>query len=110
VSVRRPMEVVVLNCCVTDTKDALCASKMSTILAKSASDRVKPQGGICRRGTLAGRLLLDIIRNADNGERIACAAADSYMQLAIYDLVGALFGLIADSRVFDRWGARIRSR
>ena len=34
------MEVVVLNCCVTDTKDALCASKMSTILAKSASDRV----------------------------------------------------------------------
>ena len=39
-SVRRPMEVVVLNCCVTDTKDALCASKMSTILAKSASDRV----------------------------------------------------------------------
>ena len=50
----------------------------------------EPQGGICRRGTLAGRLLLDIIRNADNGGRIACAAADSYMQLAIY-LVGALF-------------------
>ena len=24
----------------------------------------EPQGGICRRGTLAGRLLLDIIRNA----------------------------------------------
>ena len=39
-SVRRPMEVVVLNCCVTDTKDALWASRTSTILAKSASDRV----------------------------------------------------------------------
>ena len=36
------MEVVVLNCCVTDTKEALCASKMSTILAKSASDRGQP--------------------------------------------------------------------
>src|SRR2546430_17195369 len=29
-----------LNCCVTDTKDALWASRTSTILAKSASDRV----------------------------------------------------------------------
>jgi hypothetical protein len=40
-SVRRPMEVVVLNCCVTDTKEALWASRTSTILAKSASDRVR---------------------------------------------------------------------
>jgi hypothetical protein len=39
-SVRRPIEVVVLNCCVTDTNDALWASRTSTILAKSASDRV----------------------------------------------------------------------
>jgi hypothetical protein len=39
-SVRRPIEVVVLNCCVTDTKDALCASRTSTILAKSARERV----------------------------------------------------------------------
>src|SRR5271165_1726043 len=39
-SVRRPIEVVVLNCCVTDTKDALWASSTSTILAKSASERV----------------------------------------------------------------------
>src|ERR1700731_717274 len=38
-SVRRPMDVVELNCCVTDTKDALWASRTSTILAKSASDQ-----------------------------------------------------------------------
>src|SRR6516164_280712 len=38
--VRRPIEVVVLNCCVTETNDALLASRISTILAKSASDRV----------------------------------------------------------------------
>src|SRR5438093_10679536 len=38
--VKRPIEVVVLNCCVTDTKETPLASKISTILAKSASERV----------------------------------------------------------------------
>jgi hypothetical protein len=38
--VRRPIDVVVLNCCVTETKDAPLASRISTILAKSASERV----------------------------------------------------------------------
>src|SRR6476646_10231466 len=37
---RTPIEVVVLNCCVTETKDAPRASRISTILAKSASERV----------------------------------------------------------------------
>jgi len=36
-----PIEVVVLNCWVTATNEAPCASNSSTILAKSASDRVK---------------------------------------------------------------------
>src|ERR1700719_1250815 len=38
--VKRPIEVVVLNCCVTETNDAPLASRISTILAKSASERV----------------------------------------------------------------------
>jgi hypothetical protein len=38
-SVSRPIEVVVLNCWVTETNDTSCASKSSTSLAKSASDR-----------------------------------------------------------------------
>ena len=38
--VRRPIEVVVLNCCVTDTNETPFASKISTIFAKSASERV----------------------------------------------------------------------
>jgi len=38
--VKRPIEVVVLNCCVTETKEALPLSRISTILAKSASERV----------------------------------------------------------------------
>jgi hypothetical protein len=37
--VSRPIDVVVLNCCVTETKDTSFASKISTILAKSASER-----------------------------------------------------------------------
>jgi hypothetical protein len=39
-SVRRPIELVVLNCCVTETNDTASASKISTRRAKSASDRV----------------------------------------------------------------------
>ena len=38
--VSRPIEVVVLNCWVTDTNETSCASNTSTILAKSASERV----------------------------------------------------------------------
>src|SRR6266511_3802224 len=40
-SVSRPIEVVVLNCWVTDTKDTWWRSNSSTSLAKSASDRVR---------------------------------------------------------------------
>src|SRR5260221_198462 len=40
-SVSRPIEVVVLNCWVTDTKDTWCRSNSSTSFAKSASDRVR---------------------------------------------------------------------
>lgn len=51
----------------------------------------EPQGGISRCGaTSAGRLLLDMIGDAQTGDGSA-SPADSYMQLAAYDLVGALF-------------------
>src|SRR5216683_5709444 len=39
-SVSRPIEVVVLNCWVTATNETPLASKTSTILAKSARERV----------------------------------------------------------------------
>jgi len=38
--VSRPIELVVLNCWVTDTNDTPWASKISTSRAKSASERV----------------------------------------------------------------------
>jgi AraC-like DNA-binding protein len=51
----------------------------------------EPRGGVYRRrGTTAGRLLLDLIRNSAT-EAPASTLADSYMRLAVYDLVGALF-------------------
>ena len=39
-SVRRPIDDVVLNCWVTDTNETACRSKMPTILANSDNDRV----------------------------------------------------------------------
>ena len=39
-SVSRPIEVVVLNCWVTETNDTRWASNSSTSLAKSARERV----------------------------------------------------------------------
>jgi AraC family transcriptional activator of tynA and feaB len=52
----------------------------------------EPQGGVCRRsGTPAGRLLYEVILHALEGGDAENPRADSYMQLAIYDLLGALF-------------------
>ncbi len=52
----------------------------------------EPKGGLYRRGGIpAGRLLFDLIRELDNSEGSAFSPADSYMRLAVYDLVGALF-------------------
>src|SRR5262249_16485566 len=39
--VNRPIEVVVLNCWVTETKETLCLSNSSINLAKSAKERVR---------------------------------------------------------------------
>jgi AraC family transcriptional regulator, positive regulator of tynA and feaB len=48
------------------------------------------RGGIMRRpGTAAGRVLFDLVRDADTGAESAVSRA--YMQLTVYDLLGALF-------------------
>lgn len=72
-----------------------------------------PQGGICRRsGTIAGRLLFELIRCSDRDEGSASSPADSYLQLVVYDLVGALFAPSNPSplsRHSDMLFARIRN-
>jgi AraC family transcriptional regulator, positive regulator of tynA and feaB len=72
----------------------------------------EPRGGVFRRnGTPAGRLLFDLVRTTDNVEDTALSPADSYMQLAVYDLVGALFAPSErgpGSRHTEKLFARIR--
>ena len=53
---------------------------------------VEPEGGLCKRGeTRVGRLLFDLIREPAKAQSSAFSPAVSYTQLAVYDLVGALF-------------------
>ena len=72
----------------------------------------EPQGGLYRSGgTPAGRLLFDLIRTSGDRGGSALTPADSYMQLAVYDLVGALFAPTepsSGSRHADKLFARIR--
>ena len=72
----------------------------------------EPEGGLHARGeTPAAHLLFDLVRNADKGDGSAVFPADSYMQLAIYDLLGALFAPsdpLPVSRHAERLFARIR--
>ena len=72
----------------------------------------EPQGGLhARAATSAARLLFDLVRDADKADGLAASAADSYMQLAIYDLIGALFAPSDPSPVSrhaDKLFARIR--
>jgi hypothetical protein len=72
----------------------------------------EPQGGLhARAATPAARLLYDLVRDACNADVSASSAADSYMQLAVYDLLGALFAPCNPppiSRHADKLFARIR--
>jgi AraC family transcriptional regulator, positive regulator of tynA and feaB len=73
----------------------------------------EPQGGMYRRsGTPAGRLLYELVLDALNGDGSACPPVDSYMQLAVYNLLGALFAptdsLSLSSRPANKLFMRIR--
>jgi AraC family transcriptional activator of tynA and feaB len=52
----------------------------------------EPRGGMCGRGgTLAMRLLHQLVRGAIEDEPSLCGPAAPYMQQVAYDLIGALF-------------------
>jgi AraC family transcriptional activator of tynA and feaB len=72
----------------------------------------EPQGGLYASGeTPATRLLYDLVREADKVEGSGPVSADSYLQLAIYDLLGALFAPSISapvSRYADQLFARVR--
>jgi AraC family transcriptional activator of tynA and feaB len=52
----------------------------------------EPKGDFCRGGgTLATRVLSQLVRDAIEDEASPSAQASTYMQLAVYDLIGAIF-------------------
>jgi AraC-like DNA-binding protein len=70
----------------------------------------EPRGGLYQRGgTPAGRLLFELIRDLDSDRGSPYSPADSYMQLAVYDLVGALFAP-SDPWLVSNQAAKVFSR
>jgi AraC-like DNA-binding protein len=72
----------------------------------------EPRGGLYRRvGSSAGRLLFDLIRYSAEGEQPESSGTDTYMELAVYDLVGALFAPAdpVPSRHSDKLFMRVRA-
>jgi AraC family transcriptional regulator, positive regulator of tynA and feaB len=70
----------------------------------------EPRGGCCRRhGTVAGRLLNAMFLDAFAGGGSIPSPADCYMQLAVYDLVGALF-VPSDPSPISRSTAKLFAR
>jgi AraC family transcriptional activator of tynA and feaB len=70
----------------------------------------EPRGGLHRRnGTVVGRLLLDLIRNAGE-EEVPPLRTECYVRLAVHDLVGALFAPSdpAPARHSDKLFMRVR--
>jgi AraC-like DNA-binding protein len=54
----------------------------------------EPESGFCKRGqTSANRLFFQLVQDSVNECGPACASAEPYMQLAIYDLLGAMFAV-----------------
>jgi len=78
----------------------------------------EPRGGISGGdGTPAGRLLHHIVEDALDREEPSSPSAESYMQLAVYDLLGALFapsdpahGSRSTDKLFARICAVMRER
>jgi AraC family transcriptional regulator, positive regulator of tynA and feaB len=72
----------------------------------------EPQGRFFRRdGTPPGRLLFQVVQDAVAGDGPPSSPADSYMQLAVYDFLGALFASSDPwpiSRHTDKLFTRIR--
>jgi AraC family transcriptional regulator, positive regulator of tynA and feaB len=52
----------------------------------------EPQGVLFgSSGTRAARLLFELVQDPENGDESASSVTDPYMQMTVYDLLGALF-------------------
>jgi AraC-like DNA-binding protein len=77
----------------------------------------EPGGGLHRSGTSANRLLLQLMSDALHDDGASNALAEPQMQLAVYDLLGALFAprraeqaLTCNERLFARICRMIEAR
>jgi AraC family transcriptional activator of tynA and feaB len=53
---------------------------------------LEPEGGLCRRGEIpASRLLFQLVQETADDRDLSSSSAEPYMQLAMYDLLGAIF-------------------
>jgi AraC family transcriptional activator of tynA and feaB len=65
--------------------------------------RFEPPAGSCApAGSLAGRLLAQLMKEGARADRASPAFSEPYMQLTVYDLLGALFAGTHPSPVSDR--------
>jgi AraC family transcriptional regulator, positive regulator of tynA and feaB len=71
----------------------------------------EPSGGACRRGKLpAARLLHELALSALKGSAAESSPSDSYMQLVVYDLLGALFAPSDPPSLHSRHGNNLFKR
>jgi len=92
----------------------LCSCRAVTGIASWISTpRVVFWGG----RTAAGRMFFDLVRDADTGDGSTSSPANFYMQLAVYDLIGALFaptdaapGSLHADKLFTRFCGVVRDR
>ena len=92
-SVSRPMLVVVLNDCVTETKVTPCASNTSTSLAKSISERLQAVDLVDHHHV--DQPGLDVGQQALQGRPLQGAAGDAAVVVAVghqHPALGALAG------------------
>jgi len=70
----------------------------------------EPRGGLSASGaTPATRVLVDLVREADQAEGLGPSPSAPYLQLAVYDLLGALFAPSTSASV-SRHGDRLFAR
>jgi AraC family transcriptional regulator, positive regulator of tynA and feaB len=70
----------------------------------------EPKGCLSRRGgTPAARLLFQVVQDAVAGDSPPSSPADSFIRLAVYDLLGALFAP-SDSRPVSRHSDKVFTR
>jgi AraC family transcriptional activator of tynA and feaB len=97
--------------CISDDRSARWLTLYLPRRSLIANIGFEPPGGACRRGELtAGRLLYEVVLSSLRGGGAASSPEDSYMQLVVYDLLGALFAPSDPPRLSSRHANKLFMR